>query len=68
MSETTTTKPKTNKTKNSGVSAKTVVASIIAAPFIVTGVASLIESDVPYLPYALGALIAGLVIYLLVEK
>lgn len=67
MSETTT-KPKTNKSNKGKVSVKTVVASLIAAPFIITGVASLIESNVPYLPYVLGTLIAGLVIYLLLEK
>lgn len=65
MENKTTTK-KTNTKKGKSV-IKTIVASIIAAPFIIMGVASLVQSNVPYMEYAIGALVAGFVVYLLNE-
>lgn len=58
---------KTKDTKNK-VNIKQVFAVAIATPFIVMGVASLFSTNVPYAQYVVGALVAGFIAYIILEK
>lgn len=70
MSESTTqTVPVTKKVvKKSKISKQNYAASFLAAPFIIVGVASLVQSSIPYFEYVLGAIVAGFIVYLLVKE
>ncbi len=56
-----------NKTKTK-IDAERVVAMVVAAPFIVMGVASLFTSNVPYAQYIMGGIVALGVVYLVLHK
>lgn len=63
------TKTATKKvSKKSTSNVKNTVASVLAAPFIIVGVASLVQSNIPYFEYVLGAIVAGFIVHLLVKE
>lgn len=61
-------KAKKSTKKNIKVNVKHLIASTIAAPFIVQGVASMFTSNVAYAEYVIGGLVAGFFLYVILEK
>lgn len=68
MEQTTTPKTTKKSAKKNTVNWRAIFGAVIASPFIVQGVASLVETDMPYLNYGLGALIAGFIVNMIVNR